>query len=98
MSTETMAEPVVLQVESDGGLALPRPLLSPAGLHEGDRVLVFPLRSGLLYLYKIDAPEPLSREKLSALMRDAFESSGYTTREQVLTLVRETRRELAQEW
>lgn len=31
------------------------------------------------------------------LMRVTFESSGYTTREQVLTLVRETKRELAQE-
>jgi len=91
-------EPHVVQVDSSGRLALTQMLLSPVGLHEGDQVLVFPLRPGLVYLRKVDTPKPLSREELSVLMHTAFESSGYTTREQVLTLVRETKRELAQEW
>jgi len=88
----------MVQVDPGGRLALPQGLLSLADLHEGDRVLVFPLRPGLVYLRKINAPEPLSREELSALMRTVFESSGHTTREQVLTLIRETKHELAQEW
>jgi len=90
-------EPYVVQVDPGGRLALTQVLLSSAGLHGGDRVLVFPLRPGLVYLRKVNTPKPLSREDLSALMRTAFESSGYTTREQVLTMVRETKRELAQE-
>ena len=90
-------EPYVVQVDPGGRLALTQVLLSSAGLHEGDQVLVFPLRPGLVYLRKVNTPKPLSREDLSALMRTAFEGSGYTTREQVLTMVRETKRELAQE-
>lgn len=95
---ETRVEPAVLQVDPGGGLALTQGILSLADLHEGDRVLVFPLKPGLVYLRKVDTPEPLSRKELSALMRTAFESSGYTTREQVLSLVCEAKRELAQEW
>lgn len=91
-------EPYVVQVDPGGRLALPQVLLSSAGLHEGDRVLVFPLRPGLVYLRKVDTPRPLSREELSALMCTAFEGSGYATRERVLTMVHETKRELAQEW
>ena len=79
-------------------LALTETLLSSADLHEGDRVLVLPLEPGLIYLRKVDVPEPLSRRELSALIRTAFDRSGYTTREQVLALVREAKRELAQEW
>jgi len=91
-------DPRIIEVDASGQLALPQGLLSPADLHEGDQVLVLLPRPGLVYLRKVDAPEPLSREELSALMRTAFESSGYTTREQVLTLVREAKCEQAQEW
>jgi hypothetical protein len=98
MATEAFAEPTIVQVDAKGQLSLTETLLSLAGLHDGDRVLVFPLGPGLIYLRKVNEQEPLSREELSALMRTAFEGSGYTTRAQVLALVRETRRELAQEW
>ena len=88
----------VVQVDPGGRLALTQAFLSSVGLHKGDRVVVFPLKPGLVYLRKVDAPKPPSREELSALMRAAFASSGYITREQVLALVRETKRELVQEW
>ncbi len=91
-------DPRIIEVDASGQLALPQGLLSPADLHEGDQVLVLLPRPGLVYLRKVAAPEPLSREELSTLMRTAFESSGYTTREQVLTLVREAKREQSQEW
>ena len=97
MATEMPGEPTVVQVDAGGQLALPKTLLSPAGLHDGDRVLVLPLRPGLVYLRKVNGQALPSREELSALMRSAFENSGYATREQVLTLVRETKHELAQE-
>ncbi len=95
---EALAERTILQVGADGQLALRGTLLSPAGLHDGDRVLVLSPRPGLIYLHKVNGQEPLPREELSALMRDAFTSSGYTSREQVLALVREAKCELAQEW
>ena len=89
---ETSTTPIILKVEPGGCLALTNALLASANLHEGDQVLVLPLKPGLVYLRKVDAPEPLSREELSALMRTAFEESGYTMREQVLNLVREAKR------
>jgi antitoxin component of MazEF toxin-antitoxin module len=91
-------DPRIIEVDASGQLALPQWLLSPADLHEGDQVLVLLPGPGLIYLCKVDASEQLSREELSELMRTAFESSGYTTRGQVLTLVREARCEQAQEW
>jgi hypothetical protein len=38
-------------------------------------------------------PEPLSPEALSDLMREAFSKSGYTTREQVMALIRDAQSE-----
>jgi len=98
MATEMSGEPTVVQIDAGGQLALPRTLLSLAGLHGGDKVLVLPLRPGLVYLRKVNEDTSLSHEELSALMRAAFEDSGYVTREQVLTVVREAKKELAQEW
>jgi hypothetical protein len=96
--TEMPAEPSVTQVDAEGKLTLTQSLLSPFGLHRGDQVLVLSPRPGLICLHKTDAPEPPSREELSQLLRAAFEDAGYTTREQILTLVREAKRDLSEEW
>lgn len=93
VTIETFAEPAVVQIDPEGRLALPKRLLSTAGLHEGDQVLVLPLEAGLLYLRRLDLPEPVSREELGTLMRAAFAQAGYATREQVLDLVRAAKRE-----
>ncbi len=94
---EPMAEQAILQVGAGGQLALRGTLLALAGLHDGDRVVVSSPRPGVVYLRKVNGQEPPSRAQLSAMMREAFQNSGYTSREQVLTLVREAKQELAQE-
>lgn len=93
MSTETFAPAVVVQIDPQGELTLPQSLLAAAGLHAGDQVLVLPLEAGRLYLRRLDGPAPVSREELGRLMRAAFAQAGYTSREEVLDLVRATRRE-----
>jgi len=98
VTVETQTKSDIIQIKAGGQLALNPDLLSSADLTEGDYVFVLPLKPGVIYLHKVASPDPLSREDLSALMRTAFEQSGYTTREQVLTLVRESKNELAEEW
>ncbi len=98
MPGEILVQPMLTEIEPGGRLVLSQVFLSSAGLREGDHVILFPINPGQLYLYKVAAPRPLSPDELRALIRDTFARSGYTTREQVLSLVREAKQELAQEW
>jgi hypothetical protein len=97
MTAEVSPEPTIVQVDKQGKLVLSNTVLSLADLREGDELLILSPGPGQLCLYRTNAPEPLSREELGALMRETFQDSGYTTREHVLNLVRETKQELAEE-
>ncbi len=81
------------------GLKLSIDQLQQAGLAPGDRLAIFAPAPGHLYLHKVDPlyATPLSHEALSQLMREAFEESGYKTRDQIVHLVREVRQEMADE-
>jgi hypothetical protein len=91
-------EPTLLEILPDGHLNFSIEQLQQAGLAPGDHLLISAPAPGHLYLHKVDlSAEPLSREALSRLVRDAFEQSGYGTREEVISLVREVRQEMADE-
>jgi hypothetical protein len=89
----------LLKVLPDGHLNLSVEQLQQAGFAPGDRLVISVPAAGHLYLHKIDPSrtKPLSREALSRLLRDAFEKSGYDTREKIVGLVREVRQEMANE-
>jgi hypothetical protein len=91
--------PSLLKVLPDGHLDLSVEQLQRAGFAPGDRLVISVPAAGHLYLHKIDPSQtkPLAREVLSQLLRDAFEKSGYDTREKVIDLVREVRQEMANE-
>ena len=92
------AEPTLLEILPDGQLSFSIEQLRQAGLAPGDHLLISAPAPGHLYLHKVDlGAEPLSREALSWLVRDAFDQSGYDTRDKVLTLIREVRQEMADE-
>lgn len=92
-------EQTLFEVSAGGSLNLSPEQLQQAGLVPGDQVVISAPAPGHLYLHKIDPlyPASLSREALSQLMREAFEQSGYQTREQIVQLVREIRQEMANE-
>ncbi|MBE7473780.1 MAG: hypothetical protein DPW09_41050 [Anaerolineae bacterium] len=93
----TTEDSVLLEVSSRGYLKLTADQLQQAGLAPGDRLVVSAPAPGHLYLHKLDPlyAAPLSPKALSQLMREAFEQSGYKTREQIVNLVREVRQEMA---
>jgi hypothetical protein len=95
----TVENSTLLEVSSRGYLKLSAKQLQQAGLAPGDQLVVSAPAPGHLYLHKLDPiyTAPLSREALSQLMQDAFEQSGYKTREQIVSLVREVRQEMADE-
>jgi hypothetical protein len=92
-------ESILLEISSRGYLKLPAEQLQQAGLAPGDHLIISAPAPGHLYLHKIDPlyAAPLSREALSQLMYEAFEQSGYKSREQIINLVREVRQDMANE-
>ena len=97
MAVKTQTAPMISQVDVEGHLALTEQFLSNTGLQKGDQVLMLPVGDGLFYMYKLDRADALSTETLRQLMRTAFAQSGYTTREQVLDLIKSVKEERAQE-
>ena len=89
-------EPIVFEILPDGRLTIPAEQLQQAGFTVGDQLVISAPAPGHLYLHKFDPmqDELLSREELSQLMKQAFRESGYTTREQIVGLVREVRKEM----
>ena len=89
-------EPVLIEILPDGHLNIPAEQLQQAGFTIGDQLVISALAPGHLYLHKFDPTqvELLSREDLSQLMKQAFSESGYSTREQIVNLVREVRKEM----
>jgi tRNA G26 N,N-dimethylase Trm1 len=92
-------EPTLLEISARGSLKLSAEQLQQAGLVPGDQLVISAPAPGHLYLHRIDPlyTGPLSHEALSQLMHEAFEQSGYKTREQIVNLVREVRQEMAKE-
>lgn len=91
--------PVLLEISADGQLVVPLEQLQQAGFAPGDRLVLSETSPGQLYLHKADvlpSAEDL-RETVGRLIRETFQASGYTTREAVVALGREVRREIANE-
>lgn len=98
MMSSATTEPTLLEVLPDGHLSLSIEQLQQADLAPGDHLLISTPAPGHLYLHKIDLrAEPLPREALSQLRRDAFAQNSYDTRDKVLKLIREVRQEMADE-
>lgn len=83
---------------SDGTLLLPQRVIDETWLQAGDELLISPLAPGLLQLRKGAPWEALPFEEVERRIRQALIEAGVDTKDKVIELVREVRREMAAEW
>ena len=91
-------QPIAVQVSESGDLTVSREQTAALGLWEGQRLLLLPYQPNQFLLLKIDLPDELSPEQVGQMMRQTFQQSGYSSRDQIIHLVREVKQEMAQEW
>lgn len=92
-----MTTPLLLDVPTDGRLVLSPEQLKEAGFKPGDRLVLTTTKPGYLFLQKAAAlpqGEDL-RELLQQLIQESFREHGYADREEVITMIREVRQEMA---
>ena len=90
-------QPIAVQVSENGDLTVSREQTAALGLMEGQRLLLLPYLPNQFLLLKIDVPDELSAEQVGQMMHQAFQQSGYTSRDQIIRLVREVKQEMAQD-
>jgi hypothetical protein len=91
-------QPIAIQVSDNGDLTISRAQVAALGLREGERLLLIPVQPDQFLLLKIDVPDEISVEQVGQMMRHAFHQTGYTSRDQIIHLVREVKQDMAQEW
>lgn len=89
---------VLVEIDADGSLKFSAEQTRQAGLRKGEQLLMMPLDSGHYMLTKVTVAPRLSPDELSELMRTSFQQAGYKTEDQIIELIREAKKELAQEW
>jgi bifunctional DNA-binding transcriptional regulator/antitoxin component of YhaV-PrlF toxin-antitoxin module len=86
-------------VGSDGTISLPTHILEASGFQAGDALAVWWIPPDQIILRKLEAVQ--SPEAFDRAMNEfgkALRTAGYDTDEEVIELVREIKREQAQEW
>ncbi|MDX1521132.1 MAG: hypothetical protein R3264_05865 [Anaerolineae bacterium] len=91
-------QPIAIQVAENGALTVRPEQVAELGLVQGEHLLLLPLQADQFLLVKMDTSEALPLEALTNKMREAFQQAGYTNREDVINLVRDIKKEMAQEW
>jgi trehalose-6-phosphate synthase len=85
-------------LEEDGKVSLSPQVMDSAGLQAGDTLIVSLVAPGVIQLRKAQLLDRLSSEEIRRRLREALIKSGYDTKEKVLQMVREIKREMAREW
>ena len=91
-------QPIAVQVSENGDLTVSREQTAALGLRKGERLLLLPIQPNQFLLLKIDVPDEISPEQVGHIMRQAFQQTGYTSRDQIIRLVRDVKQEMSQEW
>ena len=94
-----MNAPILLNIPADGPTILPPETLHQAGFAPGDQLVMSIISPGHLYLHKADTlpAGPDLKNTLHQLIQDAFERQGIYDRTEIVTFIREARREMTDE-
>ncbi len=95
---QAATEALQLQVNEQGELVLNREQVREVGLAVGDQLLLMTPRKNQFFLVKIEKPKPISKQEITEAMTQAFRNGGYDSRQKIIELTREVKREMAQEW
>ncbi|OQY46411.1 MAG: hypothetical protein B6242_08085 [Anaerolineaceae bacterium 4572_78] len=89
--------PILANISQEGYLQFSAEQLHQLGLQKGDNIVLSVITPGQVMVQKIQRTLPPSKEALNHLIRQAFHSEGYHSREQIVDLMRQVRREIASE-
>ena len=89
-----MKEPEQTIVESSGQINLSPRILELAEMHSGDKLAIVTVAPGIIQLRKIPAALELDAAEVKQRVRQALVNSGYTSREQIVRLLRDIRQEM----
>lgn len=94
-----MNAPILLNIPADGPAILPSETLHQAGFAPGDQLVMSIVSPGHLYLHKAETLPAGSdlKNTLHQLIQDAFEKEGIYDRTEIVTFIREARREMTDE-
>jgi bifunctional DNA-binding transcriptional regulator/antitoxin component of YhaV-PrlF toxin-antitoxin module len=87
---------IQLTIPTDGALVLPIEQLQQIGFAPGDQLVMFVTQPGQVYLQRIEFKPP-SKTVLHQQIQHAFQKNGYNNREEVINLIRDVKREIADE-
>lgn len=86
-------------VGSDGSISLPDHILEASGFQAGDALAVWWIPPDQIILRKLEAVQSLEAfDRAMDEFGEALRAAGYDTDEKVIELVREIKREQAQDW
>ena len=86
-------------VGSDGSISLPAHILEASGFQAGDALAVWWIPPNQIILRKLEIVQSSEAfDRATNEFGEALRTAGYDTDEKVIELVREIKREQAQEW